>query len=53
MVLTKEQKASLFEIMQECNTKDDISYVRQLLGLREKEIEALAPKGMGGRFPWS
>jgi hypothetical protein len=53
MALTKEQKASLFDIMQECTTKDDISYVRQLLGLREKEIDALAPKGMGRSFPWS
>lgn len=53
MVLTKEHKASLFEIMQECTTKDDISYVRQLFGLREKEINASAPKGMGRSFPWS
>ena len=48
MVLTKENKAALFELMQSCDTKDDVSYIRQLLGLREKEIEAAMPKGMSG-----
>ena len=46
MNLTKEHKAQLFELVQECKDKDDIGYVRQLLGLREKEIEAAMPKGM-------
>ena len=46
MNLTKEHKAALFDLMQECKDKDDISYVKQLLGLRQQEIDASSPKGM-------
>lgn len=55
MNLTKEHKAALFDLMQECKDKDDIGYIRQLLGLREKEIDAAMPKGMssGSKPFWS
>ena len=53
MVLNAEHKKALFDLMQECTTLDDISYVNQLKELRRREIEASQPKGMQPTKGWS